>query len=56
VHWAEIYGWPQHWVALNETTHLKGTKLTQQTKPWFGMPFMTFHQEMQRAVDLQPGA
>ena len=25
-HWAKIYGWPQHWVALNETTHPEGTK------------------------------
>ena len=25
-HWAEIYGWPQRWVALNETTHPEGTK------------------------------
>jgi len=23
-HWAEIYGWPQRWVALNVTTHPKG--------------------------------
>ena len=31
-HWAEIYGWPQHWVALNETTHPEGTKLTSIAK------------------------
>ena len=26
-HWAEINGWPQSWVALNETTHPEGTTL-----------------------------
>jgi len=26
-HWAEIYGWPQHWVALNETIHPEGKKV-----------------------------
>ena len=30
-HWAEIYGWPQRWVALNETTHPKGTKVPPVT-------------------------
>jgi len=26
-HWAEIYGWPQRWVAVNETTHPEGTNI-----------------------------
>jgi len=39
-HWAEIYGWSQRWVALNETTH---PEVTKHSAPyWSNPPFLIF--------------
>jgi len=33
-HWAEIYGWPQCWVALNEISHPEGMKVSVSVLIW----------------------